>query len=220
MVFLLIFATFVFVSAIDIPIVPNKPRPDPTQAFHPPNNIKEPSVFSNSIDLSKAHNSDFLKQMNFDKSSKSLEEWLNSSPEARTLMNKVFMNYGVLAPEQSGYSNGLALPSPQYLLQTVEESLAIHESFKDFLRKLLENVQQYLIQCTLMIAETVIRLERKYEQLRSTIDNLNNSKSNILKTNYSKHLFDLKNDSETLIKRYESLKTWKLEVEGKIQKNL
>lgn len=209
---------------------------DPSKNFHPANsninnrsnmvnngtglNKEANSVFSNTIDKSKVHNSEFLKEMNLDKTSKGLDEWLNSAPEAREMINKVFLNYGVLAPEKSGYSNGVALPSPQYLLQTVEESLAIHASFKEFLRRLLENVQQYLTQCSLMLAETVIRLERKYEQILSTMDSLNGSTSSILKTNYSKHLFDLKSDAEGLIKRFHGLKDWKVEVEGKIQKSL
>ena len=209
----------------------NKPS-DPAQSFHAPNSdmgarssltnndIKEPSVFSNAIDLSKVHNNEFLKEMNLEKTSKGMEEWLNSSPEARNLMNKVFLNYGVLTPEKSGYSNGVALPSPEYLLQTVEESLAIHASFKENLRRLLENVQQYLTQCSLMLAETVIRLERKHEQILSTMESLKKSNSGVLKTNYSKHLFDLRNDAEGLIKRFQGLKEWKLEVEGKIKTSL
>jgi hypothetical protein len=206
---------------------------NPEQGFHAANSSPESrsnfinneksdgTVFSNSIDLSKVKNNDFLKDLNLSKTSKGMEEWLNSSPEARNLMNKVFLNYGVLTPEKSGYSNGIALPSPQYLLQTVEESLAIHASFKENLRRLLENVQQYLTQCSLMLAETVIRLERKHEQILLTMEKLNKyNGSGILKTNYSKQLFDLRSDAEDLIKRFQGLKQWKIEVEGNIKKSL
>lgn len=186
----------------------------------PPAGSRSTPVFSNSIDVSNARNREFLAAINLERNQASISEWIGSSPETRAMVEKVLSNYGLLPLDKDGTYSGLTLPSPQYLTQTVEESLAVHESFKRFLKKLLERVQEYLTECSMLIFKTVIELESKYKNLLELTESSKASSSELLKTQYIKEVLDLATETKATVRRYKSLKKWRSEVTGKLEKNL
>lgn len=140
------------------------------------------------------------------------KEFLNRVPGAKNQYNTVLSNYGIIDPDTVSDENGLALPNPKYLLKSVEESLAIHASFKMFLRHLLENVQQYMVRSSMLLAETVLRLKNKYTLIVNTFNSLNSTKNTDLRAQLAKELLDARAKINLLAQRFKDLESWRREI--------
>lgn len=172
------------------------------------NDPKDKALTLNSIDPSKSHNSAFLKDVMVNK--KAFDDFMNLEPEAKDLINKILGSYGIKAPGPMG--DGLPLPNADIILKNVEEALAIHASFKEFLRKLLESVQQYLARSSMLLAELVLRLKKKYSQILNVINNYQSTNSEVLRDQFQRELINHRSESEELIKEFIKVTKWRGEM--------
>lgn len=203
----------------------------PMPSFHPQQKqYQEPTISSltgetrpsvltiNSIDATKGHNTSFTKDVSWNL--KTFLKFVNEDPRAKEQLNALLHNYGIISPDTIGDANGLALPNPEYMLKEVEEALAINASFKEFLRKLLENVQQYLSRSSMILAECVIGLKAKYSQIAGTVRNYQETKSALLKNQLFKGLLDLKQETEKLIQKFHDVAAWRSVIVNGVSTNL
>lgn len=156
------------------------------------------------------HNDSFSRDVNWNLGT--FLKFVNEDPRAKEQLNALLHNYGIISADAIGDANGLALPDPKYTLKVVEEALAINASFKEFLRRLLENVQQYLSRSSMILAECVIRLKGKYSQIMNAMRNHKETKSELLKNQFVKELLDLKGETEAIIQKFHEVRNWRSEI--------
>lgn len=181
------------------------------------NQIKDP-IYRTELDPSKGHNKMFSDNVKW--SSETFASFVNSMPQAGELMNRILHSFGLPQADATNDLNTLMLPDPHYLLKVVEESLAIHASFKEFLRKVLENVQQYLSRSSMLLAEQVITLKSKYHQIRTLIKDYNETKSDLLKSQYIKELVNLREEVSEQIRKFQKVSKWRDDVVNGVSANL
>lgn len=186
---------------------------------HPMQQPMTPEMSNIHLDVQKGHNNQFKNDVAWNLPT--FAEFIKNTPQAKEQLDTILVNYGIISPTNGdALLSNTTVPKPEYIKKTLSEALAIHASFKEFLRKLFERVHQYLTQSSLMIVEVVIKLERKHHQLTQTIENYNNAHSDILKTSYAKSLFDIKQEAIELMEKYKELKRWKNSVEKSIEESL
>jgi len=219
MLLVLILTYLTKVEAMAQPYPPNFGPGNQQQSYAPQspiaNDPKGKPLTLNNIDPSKVHNSEFMNDVMTDK--KVFNDFMNLVPEAKELVNNILGGYGIKSPGSMG--DGLPLPNADIILKDVEEALAVHASFKEFLRKLLEKVQKYLARSSMLLAELVLMLKKKYSQIETVIKNYQSTNSETLRALYQKELITLRTESEKLIKEFIKTTKWRDEmISGVIKK--
>lgn len=222
LVLILAYSSYVLsMAAPGAPVLPgNFPPAQPFPSNQKPLIVdaKAHALTVNGINPSKVHNTSFLNDVKWNMAT--FNKFINDDPRAKEQLNALLDNYGIIEPDFIGDRNTLALPNPAHILSVVEESLAIHSSFKEYLRKMLENVQQYLSRSSMLLAESVISMKRKIKQIIETMHEYEKTKSEVLKRQLSKKLVDLKGESEDAARRFEALKNWRKAIVSGVATNL
>lgn len=132
-----------------------------------------------------------------------------SMPGAKEELKKVLNSPSITNFNQLQIDDSKGLPDPMYLVKTVEEGLAIHSSFKKFLRGILKTVQENISRSSMQLAENVIKLKATYNEMVETMHNLNETKSPIRKVEYVKELVEQMKSARTIAWIFNNLERWR-----------
>jgi hypothetical protein len=142
------------------------------------------------------------------------------NPSAMALLRKILNNYGIIPPDSVYGDNGMALPDPNKLIDSLEEGLAIHASFKGYLRGLFEVVQKYLARSSIIITETVIQLRNEKNAVMDLIKNSEETNSTLLKNQYDKQLNEHLESIQKIIAEFNRANQWRTQVVNGVSSGL
>jgi hypothetical protein len=146
--------------------------------------------------------------------------FVNSNPGIKEQLNRVLSNYGIIPPDGKVLSDISSFPDPEYLVRVIEEGLSIHDSFKDYMRGNLRNIQRYLMRGSMLVAETVLELKGYYRRMIDLLSNINGTKSPLMKNQFVREMLDSKVEVDKLSDRFNYLVTWRKKLLDGIRNNL
>lgn len=198
------------------PLIQNKPSTSISSASSKPISPYNGSGTA-SLDPSKVKDKDFLKHVSYN--FEAFNNYINEDPRAKDTLNSLLMNYGVISVDDADDMNGLALPDPTYVIRIAEEALAIFISFKDYLRRLLEKIDENLAKADMKLVILVKRLKSHHDHLTSVIANHKNSNSTSLRDQYATEIIFISEEVEKLSVAFEKTLMWKKTITNGVATN-
>jgi len=117
------------------------------------------------FDLSNGNNKDFVGIVNW-QNNPSFTEFLNSDKEIPTLVKQVLNSYGIPTTEVLGEDRIFHFPDANVLAEKLEHDVTLYISVKNYVRRNLHKIEEYLSENAVLITAYVGSLRRDRDELK------------------------------------------------------
>lgn len=189
-----------------------KPLPSPTRINPTAGPESKPIYDINNNFLSAVPQLDKIKDPKFAEhvryNNGVFQDFLNNSPNANHYLKGLLTNYGVLSPNELGESFELSLPDANYIIKVSEEALTVYVSFKEYLRSLLESIEENMSKAEMLIRINVKKAKDKITHLAAINTKLKVATSQSLKDQYEMEKRNVIKNLKELKQRFDKYVEW------------
>lgn len=159
----------------------------------------------------RLNNTDFANSINWN--NPIFAKFIKDNHEAAGLVNQILTSYNIVSNDVVTGAVMLNLPDPEILQKQVENVLELSESFKNYGKRILHNLEELISTNALILTELVMKLEGKKNEIEGLLGDLNKTSNSTAIFNIAmmttNQLRSVGREATELIKKFNKNKVWR-----------